>query len=573
MKFKTYILIIVFLSIPFLHVAQNSDLVSGKNGMVATAHPLATRVALEILQKNGNAIDAAIAAAFAIGVVEPDGSGIGGGGGMVIYLKEKKQSYYINYYPEAPSNLPENFNSKNDRHTGRSICVPGTVAGLLSAHKKFGSLPLTEVLKPAISLAKEGFAIDATLGGLILDNSDILSQDSATASVYLNDGFPKMQGDLIIQNELANTLTEIAIKGRDGFYKGHIAEAIVTGINARGGNMSLKDFEDYEAEISEPLSGSYREYKVLSAKAPQSGVSVIEGMNILENINLTELGHYVDNTKTLYLITETFREIYTDRFNFLGDPDFVDVPVEGLTSKEFAKERYNEINQYGSGNKLYEKTEMASPLDYEKGRNEIKKIGKKKLEKINESIEYEGNTTHLSVIDKYGNAVSLTQTLGTFFGSAQTISGVLLNCSIANFSTATENPNKMEKNKQPRTTIAPTIILKDDNPYLIIGTPGGIRIISTIIQVIVNVLDFDMNVDEANRAPRFFSQDWDGYLHVESGISQNVISELEKIGYKVRIHEGTDLFFGGIQMIIVDPETGIYYGSADIRRGGQALGY
>ena len=562
-KFKLYI-VIAFLYAPFILTAQNSNLISGKNGMVATAHPLATQTAIEILQKEGNAIDAAVAAAFTIGVVEPDGSGIGGGGGMVIYMKENNKSYYINYYVKSPENAPSSFNSKENRHTGKAICIPGTVAGLTLAHKKFGSLPLSVILQPAISLAEKGFPIDATLASLILDNAETLTIDSVTASVYLDDGFPKMKGDILIQKDLAKTLTEIGKNGRDGFYEGWVAKSIVKGIKKRDGYLSLNDLANYEANISSPRYGTYRNYEILSAGIPQSGVSVIEGLNILENIDLKESGHYSGNAKTLHIIAETFRKIYTDRYYFIGDPDFSDVPVSGLESKDYAKERFNSINQLYPEPKSYRETEAGTPGKYENK--------KKKTENIIADVEYSGSTTHLCVIDKDGNAVSLTQTLGTFFGSVQTISGVLLNCAMTNFSDS-DNPNILKSNKQPRSSIAPTIILKDNNPYLLIGTPGGSRIIATIIQVIVNIIDFDMNVEEANCAPRFYTQKWADYLHLESGIDQEVIDQLTKMGHSVRIHEGTDLFFGGVQMILIDQDTGKYYGSADIRRGGNAIGY
>ncbi len=533
--------------------------------MAASAHPLASQAAIEILQKGGNAVDAAIAAAFVIGVVEPDGSGIGGGGGMVIYLKEKKQSFFINYYAKSPENTPKTFNSKQERHTGKSICIPGTVAGLTLAHEKFGKLPLSTILKPAIHFAENGFEIDATLGSLILDNSENLSYDPATAKIYLDDGFPKMEGDVLIQKELAKTLIEISKNGKDGFYKGIVGKSIVKGIKERGGYVTLNDLSNYKATISSPMQGTYRDYEVLSSGMPQSGISLIEGLNILENVNLKELGHYSKNTKTLHIMAETFRKIYTDRYQYLGDPAYSDVPAKGLASKAYAKERFNAINQLKPVPKLYRETEFGTPNKFNK--KEQKSDGETK------DIEDSGSTTHLCVIDKDGNAVSLTQTLGTFFGSVQTINGILFNCAMTNFSSSEDNPNSLAKNKFSRSTITPTIILKDDSPYLLIGSPGGSRIISTVLQVIVNVLDFDMNVEEANQAPRFYSQKFVDYLHVESGIDKKVIDELKEMGHSVQVHQGVDLFFGGVQMILIDKKTGKYYGSADIRRGGKAAGY
>lgn len=564
-------IIIAFLIIPFVLTAQAYKLVSGNNGMAASAHPLASQTAIEILQKGGNAVDAAVAAAFVIGVVEPDGSGIGGGGSMVIYLKDKKKSFYINYYAKSPGNAPLSFNSNKKRHTAESICIPGTVAGLTLAHKKFGSLPLSTVLQPAIHFAEAGFKIDATLASLILDNAETLTLDSITASVYLDDGFPKMEGDLLVQKDLAKTLTEISKKGKKGFYKGWVAKSIAKELQERGGYVSLNDLKKYKATMNPPMHGTYRDFEIFSSGMPQSGISIVEGLNILENIDLKKLGHYSRNAKTLHIMAETFRKIYTDRYYYLGDPDFFDVPVIGLTSKAYAKERFDAINQLSPEPKSYRDTEMGMPGKYENTQKDVKKHrasdGKIK------DIEDNGSTTHLCVIDKDGNAVSLSQTLGTFFGSIQTVNGILFNCAMTNFSSSKKNPNSIEKSKLPRSTIAPTIILKDNNPYLVIGSPGGSRIISTVIEVVVNVLDFDMNVEEANQAPRFYTQKFVDYLHLESGIESKVIEELKEMGHSIRVHEGVDLFFGGVQMILVDKKTGKYYGSADIRRGGKAVGY
>lgn len=563
MKTIKFRLLIVLLAVPFLLIAQDSKLVQGKNGMVATAHPLASQAAIEMLQKGGNAVDAAIAAAFVIGVVEPDGSGIGGGGGMLIYLKEKKQSVYINYYPRAPKTIPDKFNSATERFTAKSICTPGTVAGLMMAHKNYGTLPLSTIMDPAIRCARDGFPIDKTLGSLILDNTESLSLNPATASVYLDDGYPKMEGDLLIQKDLAETLIEIRKKGADGFYTGSVAKSMVEGINASGGTFTLEDFKNYKPVLTIPEKGTYRGYDILSAANPQSGLSVIEGLNILENVDLKSLGHYTKNAKTLHIMAETFRKIYTDRFYFVGDTAFVDVPFNGLLSKEFALERFKAINQLEPQPKKYRDTETGTPQKYEsKGEsdNNIK------------DVESKGETTHLSVIDKEGNAVSLTQTLGTFFGSGVTVNGVLFNCAVTNFSGA-NNPNAVEGNKQPRSSIAPSIVLKNNKPFLVIGTPGGNRIMATVLVVMVNILDFDMNAEDANQAPRFYTQKFEDYLHIESGVGQNVIDQLKNMGHSVRVYEGVDLFFGGVQLITIDPVTGIYTGSADIRRGGVAIGY
>ena len=559
---------LLFLLTLIFHLAaqgQSMGPSTGRNGMVATAHPLASAAALEMLKSGGNAVDAAIAAAFTIGVVEPDGSGIGGGGGMVIYMKKELKSYFINYYGRSSENASDaGFKYGADNYTAKAIEVPGTVAGLLLAHETFGSLPLKQILEPAIRHAENGFAIDETLAKLILDNIDNIMSDSATASIFLDEGFPRMEGEELVQKELATVLKIIAANGRDGFYEGELAAALVSGIRKRGGVLTEKDFSSYQAELTDAIEGSYRGYDILTANLPQSGISLIQGLNMLENYDLQAGGHFSESARTLHVIAEVEKLVYADRYQYVGDPDFVTVPVNGLASKEYARARFNSINQSKLDPPTYRAAKYGSPEEFDHA-------VRKELVPVMEPAE--GHTTHLSVIDKDGNAVSLTQTLGLFFGSGQTVSGVLFNNAMTNFSYNVENVNYIQNSKRCRSSITPTIVLKNGNPYLILGSPGAGRIITTLIELVVNVIDFGMDVNEANLAPRFYCQKFEDFLHVESGIKPEVRAELEAMGHTLKVYEGIDLFFGGAQMIFVDPETGEYSGSADKRRGGIALGY
>ena len=565
-KILTLAIIILVLSASAFSQKRQPEVVSGKNGMIATAHPLASQAALEILKLGGNAVDAAVTAAFVIGVVEPDGSGLGGGGGMLIYLSKEKKSIYINYYQSTSSQIDKlEFDRKTDSKTIKAALVPGTVAGLTTALEKYGTLPLSTVIAPAIKYADEGFPIDATLAGIILDNVEVLQKYPMTKSIYLPDDFPIMEGDLLVQKDLAKTLTIISEKGRDGFYKGSIAEEMTNAIQSEGGIINNDDFENYEAEVTTPTTGSYRKYQILSAHEPQSGTPIVEALNILENENLNELGHYTQNSETLNLMAETFRRVYADRSAFIEDPRFGYVPVDGLTSKEYALARYKDIKREASDPKEYRKTKPGNPLNFIEDSDTMK-------QKSKEILELDAHTTHLSVIDKDGNVVSLTQTLGTFFGSGFTTAGVLMNNALMNFSFSSKI-NDVEPNKRPRSSIAPTIIIMDDKPIIAIGSPGASRIIATVVQVIVNLLDFKMTAEEANFAPRIFCQKFDDYLYVESRIPQNIIDDLKQIGHNVQVLGDYDLFFGGAQIITVDPLTGTYYGSADPRRGGIAVGY
>jgi gamma-glutamyltranspeptidase/glutathione hydrolase len=562
--YSKLLLLLVWLSLLSNSYAQSEA--TGQNGMVATAHPLASEAAIEMLKRGGNAVDAAVAAAFAIGVVEPDGSGLGGSGGMVIYLNDKKESYYINYYARACEKGSEaGYSGSRDAHTAKAICVPGTVAGLTMAHEKFGSLPLETIMEPAIRYASEGFLVDATLARLILDNIETIYADEVTTDIFCSEGFPLMEGDRIIQEDLANTLRIISREGRKGFYEGPLAESLVAGIAGRGGAMTLNDLRSYKAELTEPLYGNYRGYDILTANVPQSGLCLIEALNILENYNFRDAPHYSESAKVLHLIAEAERFVYADRTAYLGDPNENNVPVSGLTSKKYARKRYKQINQEKLDPSGYRDVVEGDPFPY---------VKRNRHPENKEAEEIGGHTTHLSVIDKNGNSVALTQTLGLFFGSGQTVNGVLFNCAMTNFAHRTKTSvNYYRDGKQSRSSIMPTIILKDEKPFLIAGSPGAARIIATIIEIVVNVIDYNMTVTEASLAPRFFVRDSENYLFLEAAIKPEVREDLVEMGHTLNVYPELDLFFGGAQLIYIDPDNGLYYGSADKRRGGIAIGY
>ena len=433
----------------------------GETCMVAAAHPLAAEAALEILREGGNAVDAAVTAAFVIGVVEPDGSGLGGGGGMVIYLRDTKSAHYINYYVQASERIDElQFERPSDNRSAKAVLVPGTVAGLTLALERFGTKPLARVLEPAIRLADQGFAVDRTLGMIILDNVPLLQTYEATASLYLPEGFPLAEGDTLRQPALARTLRAIARDGRAGFYQGDVARAIVEQTVEHGGILTLEDMAAYEAQLVDPLVGTYRGYEIVSTALPQSGASIIEGLNILGHVDLASMGHYAAAGESFHVVAEMMRRVYADRSAFLGDPRFNHIPVAGLVSDEYAAARFADIDLERADPPEYRKTRIGDPRQYEEMPVPV------------ETPEGDGgHTTHLTVVDGEGNAVSLTQTLGTFFGSGLTVEGVLLNCGMTNFSTSYK-VNLPAPGKQPRSSIAPTIILKDGAVYATVGSPG-----------------------------------------------------------------------------------------------------
>ena len=563
---------------------------TGTHGMVSTAHPLAAEAGLEMLKKGGNAVDAAVAAAFAIGVVEPDGSGLGGGGGMLIYLHKEERMIYINFYQRAGAHAEQlDYVSARDRQTAKAALVPGNVAGLTLALEKYGTLPLSTVMQPAIRLAARGFPIDRTLAGIILDNVSLLSTCEHTSSIYLPDGFPLAEGDTLRQPDLATTLQHVAQAGRDGFYEGRVATEIVNAVEAHGGNLTLDDFRSYRPDVLEPVHGSYRGFDVYSSSPPQSGVTLLEALNVLECTDLRTLGHFQDSAKALHLMAETMRRVYADRTAYLADPKFEEVPLEGLESKAFARTRYDDINPGMATPSRYRDTKPGNPIPFNHSESLLEQLAPDAGWPGGESVSVTGSlstdfqepasvdaagghTTHLSVVDADRNAVSLTQTLGTFFGSGLTAAGVLLNNARSNFS-QTAKRNSIQGGKQPRSSISPTIVLKDGNVRIVLGSPGAARIVATVTQLLVNIIDYGMDAEQANDAPRFFCQKFDDHLYVESRISESVRNELEAMGHSVQVNGDYDLFFGGAQIVLVDPTTAVCQGSADPRRGGASLGY
>ncbi len=577
-------------SVPAGQAGEESRSATGREAMVATAHPLASQAAIEMLRKGGNAVDAAVAAAFTIGVVEPDGSGMGGGGGMLIRLKSGK-AVYINYYPRASSRVMETgFEYGKDNQTAKAIMVPGNAAGLTAALKKFGTLPLRTVLEPAIRFAEQGFAVDATLSKIILDNVTLIEKHPATAAVYFRDGFPLQEGDLLRQPELAKTLKGLARKGAAAFYQGPVAQALVDETSRAGGRMTLADLKNFRATFDTPVHGTYRGYQVLSAPPPHSGAMVIEALNILENADLKPMGFYSESAESFHLLAEAIRRVYADRTSYLADPKFEYVPVQGLLSKLYAKKRFQEIDPKAVTPPDYRRTPSGDPAPFDavpgKGRQGAGETrGKAAFSSAFPSLAdamanfslgdpepLAGSTTHISILDRQGNMVSLTQTLGTFFGSGVTAAGVLLNNAMSNFATGNK-VNCIQPGKQPRSSIAPSILLKDNRPFLVIGSPGAARIVNTVVTLIVNVVDYGMDAEEANRAPRFLCQKSDPVLSLEARFRPEVQEAMKKKGHRLQLYGDFDLFFGGAQIILARPDGGVFQGSADPRRGGVALGF
>ncbi|MBL8966080.1 MAG: gamma-glutamyltransferase, partial [Spirochaetaceae bacterium] len=420
--------------------------VSAKNGMVASAHPLASQAGLEILKAGGNAVDAAIATAFAIGVTEPNATGLGGEGMMVIYLEGAKKTVAIDYRSAAPAE-ERKIRWPNDGHL--AVAVPGTVAGLAMALEKYGTMKLAQVVEPAARLAEEGFAVSETLAGVISDNFDPISKNEALLAILAPDGLPLAAGQKLKNADLAKSLRAIGKGGPDVFYKGEIADAIAADMAKNGGILTKADLAAYRAIEREPVRGTYRGYEVISAPAPVGGLSVIEILNIFENFDISKEPRL--SPRYVHLMAEAMKRGFADNGAFIGDPAFVKVPTEVLVSKGYAKTRAAEIAE----DKI---TPQVLPGD---------------------PTKEHPSTTHLSVVDKKGNMVSLTQTISSFWGAKVVVpgTGIILNNEMQNWSAS--GPNAYAPGKRMRTTISPTIIAKDGKTFASLGTPGAARIIST----------------------------------------------------------------------------------------------
>ncbi|MEA4883904.1 MAG: gamma-glutamyltransferase [Clostridia bacterium] len=529
-----------------------------EHGMVAAAHPLASMAGVEILRSGGNAIDAAVAAALALNAVEPNASGLGGGGFMVIRFAKTGEVAVIDYREKAPASSTKDMyasdQAKKERWTvlgGKSVGVPGAAKGLETALQKFGTMTFGQAAAPAIKLAEEGFVVSPMLSGLIKDNYDKIVQYNNPDDVpYLRDGLALEPGDILKNPELGQTLRLIAEKGSDAIYHGPIGEKMVAAVNRNGGNMTMQDFADYTAVMREPVRGNYRGYEIISMPPPSSGgTHLIQILNVMENFDVKAMGH--NSPQYIHTLAETLKMVFADRGAFMADTDFVKVPVKGLASKEYAKTQADQIKP----DKAMAEFRPGEPQKYE-----------------------HESTTHLTVIDQQGNIVALTQTINYFFGSGvmATGTGLMMNDEMDDFSTNPASVSAPEPGKRPLSSMSPTIILKDGKPFMALGTPGATRIFPSLAQIIMNVIDFGMGLDEAIEVPRVWSSSSagkPGAVAVESRIPVETREALQALGHKVDVKGDWDSYYGACQAIMLDQSTGLIYGAADSRRLGEAIGF
>jgi len=534
-----------------------------KNGIVVSDNKIASEVGVAILKKGGNAIDAAVATAFALAVVHPQAGNIGGGG-FIVYMNASEASTTIDFREKAPLRatsdmfLDENGDLiKGSNHQGlKSVGVPGTVAGLFLAHQKYGGLPWKELIQPSVDLAENGFVLSWTLASHARRMQDNTTPDFLKNYFKNPNGVLVEFGEIWKQPALAKTLELIRDKGEDGFYKGKVAREIEKFMKANGGIITRKDLKKYTAIERAPMKGSYKKYEIYSMPPPSSGgVALIEMMNIMELANLDSVPF--NSTAYVHLVAETMRRAFADRAEFLGDPDFnPEMPIAKLTSKEFAQRRYRNID-----------LKRASVSD-------STKFGQL----------YDGtNTTHLSVIDKNGSAVSLTYTLEFSYGSklGSPKLGFIFNNEMGDFNpqpgyTNSErligtDPNIIQPGKRMLSSMTPTIVAKEGKPYLVIGSPGGRTIINTVFQSVLNVLEYEMPIHKAIEAMKIHHQWLPDRLIFETHLmSPDTQKVLEKMGHTLY---GTRNL-GRLMGILNSTEQGVYIGASDSSSpDGAAIGY
>ncbi len=538
--------------------------VRARHGMVASTHELASRVGVEILQRGGNAVDAAVAVALALAVVHPAAGNLGGGGFMLIRMADGRASV-IDYREMAPARAHRDMyvDEKGDvvpeaSTVGhRAVAVPGTVAGLALALEKYGTMSWADVCRPAERLAREGVVLTHFEAESLRRAARLLERFPESRRIFLRDGRYYEEGEIFRQPELAETLRRLIEHGPREFYEGETARRIVAEMEAGGGLITLDDLKNYRAIERAPLRTTYRGYEILTVPPPSSGgVALIEMLHILEGFDLRALGH--NSADYVHLLVEAMRRAFADRARFLGDPDFARIPVKGLTSRRYAEALRRTIDM-----KRATPSATLAPGD---------------------AFAYESeHTTHFTVVDAMGNVVANTYTLNGSYGSGVAVrgAGFLLNNEMDDFTSKPGVPNmfgllQSEANqigprKRPLSAMTPTIVLRDGKPYFALGSPGGPTIINTVLQVILNVIDFGMNLQQAIAMPRIHHQ-WmpDQIVHEPFGLSRDTMEALRARGHTFAERPR---YMGDVQAIMIEPETGMRLGASDPRMDGRPVGY
>jgi gamma-glutamyltranspeptidase/glutathione hydrolase len=533
------------------------SVVHARNGMVAAAHPLAVQIGLDILKEGGNAVDAAIAVNAALGFLEPVSCGIGGDLFAIVWHAESGKLYGLNGSGRAPLALtaemvPPDENGTIPLYSPYAWSVPGTVDGWFELHGRFGELPMARILAPAISAAEEGEPLPQVIAAAWKRGADRFADMPGFAATFLPDGEAPREGEIFRNSGLARSYRLIAEQGRDAFYRGAIAEAIVAFSGQHGGFFSMEDFERHKSEWVEPISTDYRGVTLYELPPNGQGLAALQMLNILENFDLADMGR--DSSQFWHVMTEAKKLAFEDRARYYADPTVADVPVEGLLSKEYGRER-------------------AALIDPKRASTRIE-AGQPRL--------HQGDTTYLTVADAAGNMVSLIQSNYTGFGSGHVVEGWGFGLQNRGglFNLDPKSANYLEPGKRPFHTIIPAFAFRGGEPWLSFGVMGGDMQPQGHVQVLVNLVDFGMNLQEAGDAPRFYHggsseptgtvMTTGGVLHLESGVSRKIRRELVRRGHRLSETIGR---YGGYQAVARDPATGVYSGATESRKDGCAMGY
>lgn len=534
----------------------------GTHGGVSSGSVYASQAGLEILQAGGNAVDAAVATAFAVGVCEPWLSGIGGCGMMNIYLKDGHQYEILEYMETVPVAVePGWYNPETDVATAKNAAVPGQVAGLLTALEQYGTMSREEVMAPAIKLARDGFALEKRLADAISDNYNNFSEEAL--AIYTNDGIPYAEGDLFKNEPLAATLQAISDGGMEAFYTGDIAKKMIEGLQANESLMAMEDLAAYQPMEREPIRTTYYGYEVVTVPPPSNGGDwLLEMLNIMEEKDISQ--YDVNSPEYLYIYNEACRIGLIDSYSYIGDPAFYNLPIAQMISKEYAKERAGLID-----------------MDNMKAMESVP-FSDLPVEKLNPTAPESQHTTHIAVIDQFGNIVSTTNTLGNGWGCKFMAPGLgfYYNSHVGNLDHENpESPDYVMPGKRVRSTISPSLVLKDGEPIMAVGSPGSLAIPPAVAAIINNVLLYNMNVQQAINLPRAMAinrtkGNSPAIVSIEQPrFDETLIQQLIDMGYEMKDVGDYNMAVGGIAAIYLDKETGKFYAGADPRRGYKALAY
>ena len=545
---------------PLFEYSAINHPVMGKSGMVASHNALSSEIAAEILAGGGNAIDAGAALGFALAVTLPRAGNIGGGGFMLVHIAELDKTIAIDFRETAPASADRDmfFDANGNvvldetyRFSHKSSAVPGSVAGLAHIVQEYGTMSLAEVLEPAIRLARDGIKVTYDLAADLARSQRLKNNPASLRKFYKQDGSNYEVGELFKQPDLAWTLSEIAEHGVNAFYSGSVAKKIVADMEAHNGLITMEDLADYKVLEREPVRSTYRGYTIEAMPAPSSGgTHVIQMLNILENFPLAKMGP--ESSDALHVMAEAMKFSYADRSKYLGDPDFVEVPTETLISKAYAKD-------------------LAKRISMERA------LSSDQVEPGNLAIYESDETTHYSVVDDEGNMVGNTYTLMFSFGSGVVIegTGILMNNNMGNFTLRSDIPdafglmgsenNLISPNRRPVSSMSPVLVSRDGAPLLMTGSPGGSKIISANMQMILNVVEFGMNIADAAVAPRIHHQWKPEVLEIESGISPDTVSRLIDKGHNINFSQRS-AGMGSLQTVMW--RDGLFYGYSDPRRPG-----